>query len=247
MQRASPNRRIARWTSFALTLCLTWAATAGWTASEDRVLFIGNSLTAWNSLPLLVEAMGQAKGVKLRCESVTYSDVSLEDHWSRKTQKVIQGGGFKHVVLQQGPSSLIESRTNLRKWTKEFAQEIRAVGAVPALLMVWPDRSRRAFFPHVRDSYRLASDDVQGIFIPAGEAWEAAWRRDSSLDLYGPDNFHPSPLGTYAAAAAVFTGLTGLSPHGLPARLALRSGDVYKVDERKAALVLEAVAEVSAR
>ncbi len=40
--------------------------------------------------------------------------------------------------------------------------------------MVWPNRSRRAFFPQVRESYRLASEDSQGVFLPAGDAWLAA-------------------------------------------------------------------------
>ena len=214
--------------------------------TETRVLFIGNSLTYWNNLPLLVEAMAQAKSIPLRCEMVAYADASLEDHWSLKTQEKLSGGGFKYVVLQQGPSSLIESRQNLRLWAKRFGEEVRAAGGTPALLMVWPDRSRRAFFPHVHDSYQLASEDVNGIFLPAGEAWQAAWKRDAGLGLYGPDGFHPSTLGTYAAAAAVFASLTNSSPLGLPARLKLRNGDAYKVDERKTAMILEAVEEVTA-
>ena len=33
-----------------------------------------------------------------------------------------------------------------------------------------------------------------------------------SLPLYGPDGFHPSPLGTYLAALVVDAGLTGQQP-----------------------------------
>ena len=33
---------------------------------------------------------------------------------------------------------------------------------------------------------------------------------------YGPDQFHPSRLGTYLAAAVVYTGLTGDLPRALP-------------------------------
>jgi hypothetical protein len=107
--------------------------------------------------------------------------------------------------------------------------------------MVWPDRSRRAFFPQVIESYRLANDDVKGVLLPAGEAWLAAWQLDPGLDFYSPDNLHPSRLGSYAAAATIMSRLTGASPLGLPHRLKLRNGDNYKVDEKKAALVLKAV------
>lgn len=228
----------------ALTLGITVVANA---APADRALFVGNSLTAGNDLPLLVEAMARAKGLPLSCEAVTHPDLSLEDHWERDTQAVIRRGGFKYVVLQQGPSSLPASRENLREWAKRFGEEIRRAGAIPALFMVWPDRSRLAFFPEVRESYRLAAEDVDGVLLPAGEAWNAAWRRDPKLKLYGGDNFHPSRLGTYAAAATILSGLTGVSPRGLPAGLTLRNGYDYRVDDREARIVLEAVAEVTLR
>lgn len=237
--------------SLAWILLLTAALSgASWNAAaqdaaEARVLFIGNSLTSWNDLPLIVEAMAKSRNIALSTESVTYPDVSLEDHWNRGAVKTIRRGGWKYVVLQQGPSSLLESRNNLREWAKRFATEIRGAGAVPAFYMVWPDRSRRSFFPQVREAYRLASEDNGGLFLPAGEGWLTAWQREPGLDLYGPDNFHPSPLGSYAAAAVIFAGLTGQSPEGLPARLKLRSGSDFKVDERKAAVVLEAARDLA--
>lgn len=210
-----------------------------------RVLFVGNSLTFWNDLPLLVEAMAKSKGLPLECESATGPDLSIEDHWNRGTRDRIRKGGFSHVVLQQGPSSLAASRANLREWTQRFAALIREGGGRPALYMVWPDRSRRAFFDQVRESYRLANEDVSGLLLPAGEAWLAAWKLDPKLELYGPDGFHPSKLGTYAAAATIFAGLTGASPLGLPARLRLRNGVEYEVDEGQAALVLRAALELT--
>jgi|CXWL01.1.fsa_nt_gi hypothetical protein len=210
-----------------------------------RVLFVGNSLTFWNDLPLLVEAMAKARGIILECEAATGPDLSIEDHWNRGTRDLIRDGDFSHVILQQGPSSLASSRANLREWTQRIATDIRASGARPALYMVWPDRSRLAYFAQVRESYRLANEDVDGLLLPAGEAWQAAWKLDPKLDLYGPDGFHPSKLGTYAAAATIFSRLTKTSPLDLPAKLRLRNGEEYKVDGRKAAIVLRAVAELT--
>ncbi len=216
-------------------------------AAADRILFVGNSLTAWNDLPLVVEAMAREKGVSLSCEAATRPDFSLEDHWKSDALSMIRRGGFKYVVLQQGPSSLPASRENLREWTKRFGEEIRRAGAEPALFMVWPDRSRLAFLPEVSESYRLAADDVGGVLLAAGDAWAAAWRRERRLAFHGADGFHPSRLGTYAAAAAIVSGLFAVSPLGLPARLQLRNGVEYRVDAREARIVLEAVAEVTPR
>ena len=218
------------------------AATPG--AHVKRVLFIGNSLTYANDLPLLVEAMTKDSEAPLRCESATRADFSIEDHWNAGVVKKVRAGGWAFVVLQQGPSSLDSSRENLREWTKRFGTEIRAAGAVPALYMVWPDRSRLEFLPRVIESYRLANADVNGVLLPAGEVWRAAWSLRRDLELYGPDQFHPSKLGTFAAAAVIAARLSGVSPESLKSRYRLRNGDDYTVDEGGAAVVRTAVGDV---
>ena len=45
---------------------------------------------------------------------------------------------------------------------------------------------------------------MKAALIPAGDAWRAAWGADSGLQLYGPDGFHPSPIGTYLAALVAY-------------------------------------------
>jgi hypothetical protein len=66
-------------------------------------------------------------------------------------------------------------------------------------------------------SYRQAAAAAHATFLPAGEAWQAAWRRSPRLPLYGPDGFHPSKLGTTLAALVIASRLTGTPP----ARIAL--------------------------
>jgi hypothetical protein len=75
---------------------------------------------------------------------------------------------------------------------------------------VWPDSTFgvRLSFPAVIRSYRAASDAARALFLPAGEAWRAAWRRNARLALYGPDGFHPSRLGTTLAALVIVARLT---------------------------------------
>jgi hypothetical protein len=194
----------------------------------------------------MVEALSVAGGRPLRVESVVYGGVSLEDHWSRKTQDRIAGSNWKYVVLQQGPSSLAEGRADLRKWTTRFDTVIRKAGGTTALYMVWPESRRRAVFPMVAESYRLAARDVGGLLLPAGEAWLAAWRRKPSLALYGPDGFHPTPAGSYLAALTIYAGLTGGSPVGLPGRLRLRNGVTVAIDAHDV-VILQAAAEEATR
>jgi hypothetical protein len=213
----------------------------------ERVLFVGNSLTDGNELPLIVEALSQAGGRPLSCDKVTYGGVSLEDHWGLKTQHRIAAGGWRYVILQQGPSALPESRVNLREWTARFDTVIRQAGARTALYMVWPESNRREAFPDVSASYRLAAQDVGGILLPAGDAWVAAWRRNAALPLYGADGFHPTVTGSYLAALTIYAGLTGASPIGLPVRLRLRNGATVEVGASDGPVLQAAAEEAVAR
>ena len=179
-------------------------------ATASRVLFIGNSLTAANGLPRAVQTLSAGA---LAATEITRSNYSLEDHWNApEARAAIARGGWSAVVLQQGPSALPESRVLLRDYTRRFDREIRKSGARTALYMVWPSEQRSRDFDAVYDSYASAAADVQGLFLPAGDAWRAAWRRDPSLALYDTDRFHPSRAGTYLAAVVIAARLTGRTP-----------------------------------
>jgi hypothetical protein len=183
-------------------------ARGGFDAAPLRVLFVGNSLTTSNDLPAEVARLASASGRRLDHFTVAYPGFSLEDHWSYGASRtVLENGRWDVVVMQQGPSSLPESREHLRVWTARFAEAAREAGARPALLTVWPELARRSAITDVAASYRLAAEAAGAELFPAGEAWLAAWRCGLRPSLYGPDGFHPGRLGTYEAALVVYGGL----------------------------------------
>ncbi len=175
-----------------------------------RVLLIGNSLTTANDLPRMVGQLSEASGAPICASVVAFNGFSLSDHWDRgRALASIRRGGWDAVVLQQGPSSLAESRAQLVSDTRRFDAEIRRAHGRTALFMVWPPKSRAAFSDAVSGSYAEAAAAVGGLLLPAGDAWRAAWSLDPELTLYGPDRFHPSPLGSLLAAMVISRGLTG--------------------------------------
>jgi hypothetical protein len=254
------GRCFARWRfAIALGLLLGCAGDSGAQAPQAatpapapgnvlHVLFVGNSLTYANDLPLIVQALATAAGEKLAVETLAYGGAALEDHWNDGgALRALERQRWDVVVLQQGPSSVPESREHLRKWTKKFAEPIRKAGARPALYMVWPDKSRFSFFDDVRESYSLAAADVDGIFLPAGEVFLAAWRRDPRAPLYGGDDFHPSAAGSYAAALSIYGMLYRRAPQGLPARLQLANGQTVNLKPELAKLLQQAATEANQR
>jgi hypothetical protein len=217
-------------------------------ADSLRVLFIGNSLTAWNDLPGIVEALAKAGGQPpLLWKGVLLSGTSLEDQWrDGRARRAIESGPWDYVVLQQGPSALNEGRTSLLDYTGRFAKAIRATGARPAIYMVWPSSSRSSDFDDVSQSYRMAARQVDGLLFPVGEAWRAAWKRDAKLALYSKDGLHPTPAGSYLAALVMYERLYGASPVGLPAKLSLSDGaDPIDLPDAQAKLMQEAAVEAN--
>jgi hypothetical protein len=213
-------------------------------AKNLRVLFLGNSLTYTNDIPLIVQALAKAAGQTFYVEAITFPNFNLEDQWNHgEALRALETRKWDYVVLQQGPSSLPESQEDLRRWTRKFAPKIRQAGAKPALYMVWPDKSRMAYFDDVRESYSQAAADVKGTFIPAGEVWRAAWRRDADIALYSYDDFHPSVAGSYAAALSIDGMLSGRSVKGLPAKLQLAGGHDLELPAPLAKLLQEAATE----
>ena len=230
--------RRSRWVlGGAIVLALCASGVDGDTRSQDRsplrLLFIGNSLTAANNLPGIVEWLGRARGdATVETTAVTSSNFSLEDHWNQgEARAAIAKGQWSAVVLQQGPSALPESRVLLRDYSKRFAVEAQKVGARPALYMVWPSQARARDFDDVSKSYALAARDVAGLLLPAGDAWREAWRRDPALALYGSDGFHPSGLGSYLAALAIWRALSHESVVGLPGPPGVSAGTLRQLQE----------------
>ncbi|HTK53900.1 MAG TPA: hypothetical protein VL308_18540 [Gemmatimonadaceae bacterium] len=223
-------------------------------AREGRpILFIGNSLTYVNDLPLIVEALadsvpGLTPAERLAPAMAAFPDYALEDHWANGTAvRAIDQGKWSVVILQQGSSALDESRVNLREWTKKFDERIRAVGARTAMYAVWPLASRQFDFERVNESYTLAATDVNGMLFPVGEAWLAAWRRNANLDLYAPDGLHPSVYGSYIGALVITSMLLDRSPIGMPVRVSLRSGTTVTIPAADAAVLQESASEAIAQ
>lgn len=214
-----------------------------------KVLFIGNSLTYSNDLPLMVQIVGEAAGHEIAVRSITIGNYSLEDHWvSGSAQEMIQAADWDVVVLQQGPSSLALNKLQLKESAQKFDTIIRAQGARTALYMVWPELSRPAAFDAVSDAYSQAAEVVDGMLFPVGEAWRVAWSMDPELPFYGSDGFHPTSLGSALAALVIFQQLFNESPVGLPATLVptTRGLATLNIPEHLNALLQEAAARANA-
>src|SRR5579859_6073417 len=87
--------RLPVWLRPAIALLVFGIAAGSAAAAPLRVLFIGNSLTAANDLPALLEAIAKQNGERILTRMVAYPNYSLEDHWNRgDARRAIAEGGW---------------------------------------------------------------------------------------------------------------------------------------------------------
>ncbi|CAN5876826.1 hypothetical protein BH18ACI5_BH18ACI5_03610 [soil metagenome] len=154
-------------------------------APNARVLFIGNSLTFANNLPAMIEAVATQAGIKgrIRCQTVALPNFGLQEHCDdgRALSALRNGTRWTHVVLQQGPTSMGDSRVILREFARKFAFEAKSLGVKVVILSPWTPRSRLDFMDAVLESHRLAADDVKGLGGCSATQDAAGRRRSANL------------------------------------------------------------------
>ncbi len=173
-----------------------------------KILFVGNSLTYTNDLPSKVAAIGSAKGNLIEKEMLAKPNYALEDHWNEGClQVMIKSGHYDFVVVQQGPSSQSDGARMLLEYGGYIQELCKANDTKLAFYMVWPARVYYQTFPMVITNYTNAANATGAILCPAGHAWKQYIDRTGDWSYYGPDEFHPSPLGTNVAAEIIYKSL----------------------------------------
>ncbi len=194
--------------SIVYLLLLSCSCVAQLSSNSQRILFVGNSLTYTNNLPLLVANAGAKYDIPLETEMLAFPNFSLEDHWLQgKLQKLIASGRFDIVVVQQGPSSQADGREMLLTYGSKLKRLCEKNGVVLAFFMVWPPKDHVDRFDGVISNYTDAAMKTQAILCPVGLAWKACLETKESCNYYDHDGFHPSLTGSQVAAEIIVQSL----------------------------------------
>lgn len=176
--------------------------------SPARVLFIGNSYTYTNGLPGVVRKVAAARGVSLSIRSLTAPGVAIEDHFDSGALPGELQDNWDLVVLQQGPSSVVDNRRNLAYWTQRVREAAPPRTRI-VMFSVWPAVENVHTWHAAELSYAKAALRVGGCVFPAAGAWRIAMEDGIRLPLYSPDNLHPTREGTLLAALSMVHALWG--------------------------------------
>lgn len=175
---------------------------------SQSILFVGNSLTYTNNLPIILEEIAAEFEGSIHATTMAFPNYAIEDHWNEgKFQKSLSENNFQYVIIQQGPSSQPDGKEMLVNYGAKMKSECDKNGANLAYFMVWPSKQYYYTFDGVIQNYAYAAEFNKSILFPVGRLWKKYEATSNTESLYGPDNFHPSKAGSFLAALTIFHGL----------------------------------------
>ncbi|RLD38057.1 MAG: hypothetical protein DRI74_04990 [Bacteroidetes bacterium] len=191
-----------------------------------KVIFLGNSYTYVNDLPLVLSNLAKSTGDSLFYNSNTPGGYTLQGHSTNPTSlSLIQQGGWDLMVLQE--QSQLPSFPISQVLSQSYPYSVSLCNnfyqhnpcGQPLFFMTWGrkngDQSNCATWPPVctyagMDSllnlrYRMYADSNQALVSPVGAVWHYIRNHHPNIDLYSSDQSHPSMAGTYAAATTFYS------------------------------------------
>jgi hypothetical protein len=202
--------------------------TSGMTANTRRtvsVLFVGNSFTATNDLPVMlvnIAAADPGNTVQLAVKAVTYPGADL-NHMLTRTDALAwaQKHSFDYVVLQERsawyahPQWIESARANAAAWR----DALRPLKVKPILFESWADRDGSvaytdptyyAYGKTFKEITRVAQRETDALaqnlgmsVVRVGRAFYFAVQ-SRGPDLFQADGHHASRAGAYLGALAFY-------------------------------------------
>ncbi|HYO09318.1 MAG TPA: hypothetical protein VER17_10135 [Tepidisphaeraceae bacterium] len=181
-----------------------------------KVLFIGNSFTARNDLPRLVERLAEAAGQRLEHRLMSIGGASLRTHWNKgEAAKAIDAGDFHAVVLQEQSTLPIKNAKRMQENVRLFDERIRTANARTVLYMTWARRHSAETQEAIANAYTAIAAETGAAVIPAGVAWRKYISEHALPVLHDRDGSHPTLAGSYLAACTAYGTLFRSSPAAL--------------------------------
>lgn len=231
---------------------LVWVTTFGQSQTR-RVLFLGNSYTYVNDLPQMIADLALSTGDVLIYDSHLIGGYTLEDHSTDPTSlNKILSGNWDYIVLQEqsqrpafiNPVGFMGGFMELKNYiasNKPCAQitsfmtwghqngDTQNCPANPAVCTYIGMQNL------ITERYMEFSDFFESEVTPVGAVWKYMREHYPAINLYQPDESHPSLAGSYLAACCFYTSLFRKDPtlitnnSGLDANTATNIRNVTKL------------------
>ncbi len=177
-----------------------------------RILYIGNSFTARNDLPGIVNQMGEGQSITIEHELISAGGASLRRHFNAGATDKIRGAVWDFVVLQEQSTLPVKNRKRFHGNVREYVSAAADTGAKLALYMTWAKKEEPDNQTLLTEAYNEIGKELGVIVVPAGVAWELMLAKHTEPVLHDNDGSHPTLSGSYLSACTFIPTLFGVSP-----------------------------------
>ncbi len=207
-----------------------------------RVYFVGNSLTFFNNMPAMVQALAREaqENKQLEWQMRASGSYTLQLHWNQGVAlQEIRTGNYDYVVLQEMTTGPLDNYGAFAQYAGDFDAEIQKTGAKTILYENWALQTAplQSTQNKLNDAYTKVGRQLNAKVSPIGQAWRLARMRVPQIVLFNSDGKHPTPQGSYLVACVLYCTIYGNSPIGLPGKLVDVDGTVLvdmPVDQARA-------------
>jgi hypothetical protein len=202
--------------AFAFLLFLITNSTL---AASVSVLFVGNSLIYRNDLPTEFKTLAteSALHVAVDVSSITPGGAFLYDHWKRgDALTMLRARHPNFLVLQAQSTEPLSAPKQFNYYAAQFKKEADRIQTKTILFSTWARPSSDPFYKEATSggspsemqkrlnaAYAALAQNIGATLAPIGVAWEQAQHVAPQIQLLDGTQ-HPSPAGTYLAAAVLF-------------------------------------------
>ncbi len=202
---------------------LLWAGSALAATPEPaekryEVLLIGNSHSAANYLPQMLEAMLKLQHPGVPVKVVRATDYGfLDDHYANpRTRKIFADGQWTHVILQAQKYSTTGRYRYPTLPAEQWLRKIREHGARGLMFPEWARAGHDEEAARIHELHQKIAAKEPACVVPVGLGWQQLQRQVPDLRLHAEDGNHASPAGSLLTAMSLFAVINeGLPP--LPA------------------------------
>ena len=185
----------------------------------DSILFVGNSYTYFNGgLDAHFKRFAESahNDWHINTSKVAFGGYTLGEHYNNPTSlATIASATHDYVVLQEQSTIPIEEPDSMYYYATLLDETIKNAGAKTVFFMTWAKKNNPESIEQIANSYEYISQELDAELVPVGRAFEKAMQIAPQIELYNPDQNHPSPYGTYLAICTFFAFFYDENPIGV--------------------------------
>ncbi|OWP74008.1 T9SS type A sorting domain-containing protein [Flavobacterium oreochromis] len=193
--------------------------------AQEKILFIGNSMTYYNNMPTLFRDIANAKGKNVQVQQYTQGGTGFINHVNdRAVYNLFASQVWDAVILQPGTGESVGASYRIQETIsrgKQLMDSIKKYSPCSKILLYEvsngiasnPNGNGNydnyfAIQKKIKDSITAIARGLKIPFAPAGECFKEHYNTNKDLLLHGTYNdVHPGLKGSYLVACSIFNTL----------------------------------------